>query len=145
MASRSGRCLCGAVSFVASQAPDVYGACHCEMCRRWTGGALFGLSVPADALQITGQQHIARIQSSDWAERAWCSECGSGLWYRVTLKGGPGHGVYEIPVGLLDDTAGLELEREIFSDQSLTGLHLQGEHPRLTRAQTLAMYGVELD
>ena len=31
---------------------------------------------------LTCEEHIATYQSSDWAERAFCSMCGSNLWYK---------------------------------------------------------------
>ena len=35
---RTGHCLCGAVTLTAHQASNHVGACHCTMCRRWSGG-----------------------------------------------------------------------------------------------------------
>ena len=35
---RTGHCLCGAVQYTATLPEEGLGACHCEMCRRWTGG-----------------------------------------------------------------------------------------------------------
>lgn len=142
--TRTGRCLCGAVRFRAEDVPDHFGVCHCEMCRRWAGSALFGISIPAEAMVLEGEEHIQRIQSSAWAERAWCGRCGSGLWYRVTAEGGPGHGLYEVPLGLLDDTTGIHVSREIFIDEKPEGYALDGGHERLTRARVLEMYGVDL-
>ena len=73
--SRAGRCLCGAVSFEAAQVPEHFGVCHCEMCRRWAGSALFGVTIEAADMTVHGQEHVRTIQSSAWAERAWCDRC----------------------------------------------------------------------
>ncbi|KPU83237.1 hypothetical protein JI58_09430, partial [Marinosulfonomonas sp. PRT-SC04] len=72
-----------------------------------------------------GKEHIARYQSSEWAERAWCSKCGSNLWYQVTLEG-PYSDTYHMPFGLLDDTTGLTIDREIYVDEKPDCLVLAG-------------------
>lgn len=135
---RTGHCLCDAVGFTARDVVSGLGACHCEMCRRWSGAVFAAVSVPAECIDWTGRDHIKVYQSSGWAERAWCDVCGSSLWYRVTADG-PNHGEYEVPLGLFDDATGLRLEREIFSDQAV--LELAGPQERVTRADTLARYG----
>ena len=141
MTERTGQCMCGAVSFTAKDAPDHYGVCHCEMCRRWAGSALFASTVPADGITWTGEAHIKTLQSSSWAERGWCQRCGTGLFYHVTAEG-PMSANYEIPVGLFDDTTGMVLRGEIFFDHRVQGIDLGGEHSRLTRAETLAKFGI---
>lgn len=144
MTERTGGCMCGAVRFTAREVPDKYGVCHCEMCRRWAGSALFGVSVPGDGLTWEGEAHIRTLQSSDWAERAWCQRCGSGLYYHVTAEG-PMSAIYEIPLGLFDDTSGMRLAREIFVDHRIESLVLAGEHRQFTRAEILEHVGIEGD
>lgn len=139
MAARSGQCLCGAVGFAATQLRDDFGACHCKMCQRWAGAVFMAVSVPVSAIEWTGLEHMARLQTSDWAERAWCSKCGSGLWYRMTLKPDAD---FEVPIGLFDDANGLDLQREIFIDRKPDSFALVGDHERLTEAEVLALYGV---
>ena len=75
-AALTGHCLCGAVTICVSGAhvPSP-GACHCRMCQRWSGG-LF-LCFNADAKGVTVEGPVARYASSDFAERAFCSVCGS--------------------------------------------------------------------
>lgn len=137
----TGHCLCGAVSFTARDVPKTFGASHCGMCHRWTGSAFLGVTVQESDLDWTGAGNIKRLQSSDWAERAWCDKCGSGLWYRVTA-GGLHKGGYEIPIGLLDDTTGLQLVREIFVDRKPDAFAFAGDHEMLTEAQVMALYGL---
>ena len=112
MSDRTGHCLCGAVTLHVADFPAEFGACHCEMCRRWTGAAFLAATVAPASLRLDGAANVARYQSSDWAERAWCATCGTHLWYRLT---GP-EGAYEIPVGLLDDPDGLDFSSEIYVD-----------------------------
>tara|TARA_R110002074_G_scaffold116692_2_gene248201 strand:+ start:584 stop:1030 length:447 start_codon:yes stop_codon:yes gene_type:complete len=141
MSARSGGCLCGAVRFTATLTSRDFGACHCEMCRRWTGSALLGITVPQDNVQWQGAAQIARFQSSNWAERANCRTCGSPLYYHVTLKG-PMSANLEIPVGLFDDANGLTFNSEIYIDHKPDSFAYAGDHPRLTRTETLAKFGL---
>ncbi|MDR7124177.1 GFA family protein [Pseudotabrizicola sp. 4114] len=138
--SRSGGCLCGAVRFTAKLDRKTFGACHCEMCRRWSGSALLAITVPTGNIGWQGAEHIATLQSSDWARRAWCARCGSGLYYMVTAEG-PHFGNTEIPIGLLDDANGLTMQSEIFFDQKPDCFAYAGETQKLSRAETLAMFG----
>lgn len=138
---KTGQCMCSAVKFTASEAGN-FGVCHCEQCRRWQGSALFAVTVADNAMQIEGAENITSFRSSEWASRAFCSKCGSGLWYRYD-KGTDGTGNYEVALGLFDDPSGLPLQREIFIDQKPDNYALSGDHPRLTRTETFALYGVD--
>ncbi|WP_323765082.1 GFA family protein [Marinovum sp.] len=142
-ARRTGQCLCGAVSFTAT-VPETFHVCHCEMCRRWAGVAMAAVSVKAAEIEIEGAEHIRAFRSSEWASRCSCAECGSALWYRYD-EGQDGAGDYEVALGLLDDVSGLELEKEIFFDEHAAGFELGGEHQRLTKAETLASFGANVE
>ena len=135
---RTGRCLCGAVTFEAELGEDAYGACHCSMCRRWTGGApLF--AIQATVRVTAGEDRIASYRSSDWAERAFCAACGMNLWYRVSAPG-PHEGAVHLAVGTLEDAGDLSLASEIFIDEKPAGYALAGETRKLTGAEVFAMF-----
>lgn len=136
---RTGQCLCGAVRFTISPLTRDVGACHCKMCQRWAGSALLAMETPAEAISFSGTAHIKRYQSSSWAERAWCEKCGSNLWYRVTTPSDTPH-PYEISIGLLDDTSGLTLTREIYVDEKAEVVNFSGESETLTTAECIALY-----
>lgn len=138
---REGGCLCGAVRFRTGLTSLDCGACHCEMCRRWTGSALVSTSVSSDHVEWQGEDVIGRVQSSDWAERAFCTRCGSGLYYRVTMDG-PYADMLTLPVGVFDDANGFVLRREIYIDHKPDCFAYAGERLRLTRAETLAEFGI---
>lgn len=55
---RIGGCLCGAVRFKATLTGTSFGVCHCPMCRKWTGLALLGMTVPAANVAWRGAEHI---------------------------------------------------------------------------------------
>jgi len=139
MTDRTGHCMCGAVSFTAKNVPDKFGACHCEMCRRWTGSALLAVEIPAESITFHGQESIKTTQSSPWAERAWCNRCGTGLWYRVTDKG-PMNANYEIPVGLFDSLDNMHLISEIYSDIKPDAFSFADKTTKMTRAEVLRKF-----
>ncbi|MFB9149351.1 GFA family protein [Roseovarius ramblicola] len=102
-------------------------ACHCSMCRRWSGAAMWVLEAPGDAVEVTGP--VQRYRSSSFAERAWCAECGTQLWIKDD------DGPYEVSPGLFDGARGLPLSHEIYVDQAFASVVLAGEHKRMTRAE----------
>ncbi|ABF63218.1 glutathione-dependent formaldehyde-activating GFA [Ruegeria sp. TM1040] len=108
ISEKSGKCACGAVQFKVL-APDTYGACHCQMCRRWTGGVWMGV-VCTKVLSIEGP--VRSWESSRIGSRGSCRYCGSSLWHK------PRHSEhYTFGQGLFDDQTGWYLRREIFSDE----------------------------
>lgn len=136
----SGGCLCGAVRYEVKERPTEAGACHCGMCRKWSGGIYMAFRVPGEEVRLKGEEHIGRYKSSDWAERCFCKKCGSSLFYRVTLEG-TYFDNHHIGFGTLDDQSGIPLTSEIYVDRKPEGYAFEGDHPRLTEAEILAMYG----
>ena len=132
--TREGGCLCGAVRFKAGLTKREFGACHCEMCRRWTGSALLGMTVPEGNVVWVGEEHIASRQTSAWAMRAWCRECGSNLYFKVTVQN-EWSGNVELPIGLFDDANGLTMANEIYIDHKPDSFAYAGEGRKLMTRQ----------
>ena len=129
---RNGGCLCGAVRYRATIDNSRFGACHCPMCRKWTGGPL--LNVRASAITFDGTPSVYR--SSDWAERGFCSTCGSSLFYRLQSSDGPLH----ITHGSLDDCGGLAFTHQVFIDKKPEGYTFENETGLMTSEEVLAMF-----
>lgn len=129
--SATGHCLCGAVSYTATDVDPHLHACHCNMCRRWSGGPGFAASV--GAIRFEGEEHIGRYESSEWAERGFCTRCGTNLFYR--LKHNDHHVVW---MGTFDEQAPFELAGEIYIEDKPPAYDFAGEHPRLTGEEFLA-------
>lgn len=138
-----GACLCGAVRLEAEPGAAEAHACHCEMCRRWTGSAFFSVEVAPDALRITEPAPLATRQTSDWAERAWCGDCGSHLFYRLTA--GPRAGWTYLSLGLLEDPSAVPFGGEIYIDSKPACYALAGDHSRLTKAEFEAAVAAALN
>ena len=75
----TGGCLCGAIRYESTEPPNWVGYCHCRMCQQ-AYGALFGLfaAFPEEAFRYT-QGEPTYYQSSPWAKRAFCANCGSPI------------------------------------------------------------------
>lgn len=136
--NKTGKCMCGAVSFEIKDVQTDFGACHCTMCQRWAGSALLAFTVPADTITFAGNENVATHSSSEWAERGWCSKCGSGIWYKVKSDG-----TYHMPIGLLDDTSGMEMKTEIFVEERSNAFNFAGDHKEMTGAEVFAAYAAE--
>jgi len=137
----TGRCLCGKVSYSATLKPGA-GACHCGMCRKWSGGPLMSVHATGD-VTLTGDEYIKTYASSQWAERAFCSECGSNLYYRLLPNPKFPDGEYIFSAGSLDNQQGLVFDHEVFVDHNPGWYSFVGEDDRrrLTEADIMALYG----
>ncbi len=133
-----GQCLCGACKVTITPAEDHMHACHCDMCRAWTGSTMMAVRAGGDAVEVTGP--VRTRPTSDWAERAWCDDCGSGLYYHVTAEG-PYHDNYHVSSGLFPDAGGLKLTGELFTDKRPSGYAFAGELKGMTEAEVMAMFG----
>lgn len=132
-----GHCLCGAVQFTVDEAKHEHHVCHCGMCRRWTGGAgLF--AVPVSGLAFESREHVGVLNSSDWAERGFCTQCGTPLFYHLK-----GTDTYMMSVGAFADQTPFRLVGEICIDRKPSGYDFAGDHPRLTEAEAFAQFTAE--
>ncbi|MEM9797685.1 MAG: GFA family protein [Pseudomonadota bacterium] len=138
MASKTGRCLCGAVSYELAEMPTSYGACHCAICRRFSGGIELGLHVPPGGVTWSGEESIRVYKSSDWAERGFCEACGSSLFWRLTAEG-PMQGMLSLSAGSLDDMSGLSFDTEVYVDAKPESHAFAGDRKRMTEAEVMEM------
>jgi hypothetical protein len=128
-----GKCLCGAVS-VTVKVNKYVEACHCGMCRRWSGGPLLVIHCGSD-VQIGGNGNVSIFKSSQWAERGFCSTCGTHLFY---LLKGPNQ--YSVPAGLFQAQDGFEFREQIFIDKKPPYYEFANDTAVLTEAQVFARF-----
>jgi hypothetical protein len=81
------------------------------MCRKQSGHVLAAVNVRRGALSVRGEQYVRWYRSSDKVERGFCSECGSTLFWRPTIKG---YQLTAVAMGLFDDPTGLHLSKHTF-------------------------------
>ena len=132
--SATGKCLCGAVTFTAHDVDTHVHACHCSMCRKWGGGP--NLSAEVGSVSFSGVEHIKRFNSSEWAERGFCTECGTNLFYHLKEPE-----KYIMCGGAFDDAEQFSLTGEIFIDEKPATYDFAGDHPRMTAAEFMASVG----
>jgi hypothetical protein len=109
----TGRCLCGAVSYeVRGPLRDVL-LCHCVECRRANGylGA-YSATLTEHLVLVDGEalRWVASPESDHEAQRGFCSECGSSLFWRA--QGGDRT---SIAAGTLDRPTGLRIAGHIYT------------------------------
>lgn len=130
-ATINGHCLCGAVTIQLEAPGAQVEICQCAMCRRWGGAFYAGLR--GGNFTIGGEEHVAIYRSSDWAERGFCRQCGSSLWYRFLPTGNR-----SFLAGLFSAADAYPIEAEIFADEAANWCGLAGDHPRQSAAETIA-------
>ena len=126
-----GKCLCGAVGIELRDAHQEIDVCHCSMCQQWTGSMYAGIE--GEDFTLTGEDAISTYDSSDWAERAFCSKCGSNLWYKFLPTGNR-----TFLAGLFDLPPGMPIKQQIFIDEKPDWYDLAQNSPMKTGAEIIA-------
>lgn len=103
-----GSCLCRRVTYVVDGPLTGASACHCGQCRRQSGHVWASARAPVDLVSISGE--VRWFAASAPAERGFCPECGSFLFWKHTDED-----MISVALGSLDGPTGLRLERHIFT------------------------------
>ena len=112
--TREGGCMCGSVRYEVTGDETYAGVCHCDDCRRATGGAYvpwFG--VKPDNFKVT-KGEITQHESSSGIYRGFCGKCGSSLTY-----GGEGWNDIGITIASLDDPNAITPQSNVFLRERL--------------------------
>jgi len=131
--SLTGKCMCGAVRLTATAKKSNVIVCHCDMCRRWSAGPFMALN--CQTVTFEGGKSIGRIRSSDWAERGFCTKCGSNLFYHL-VDGSD----YQIAAGLFDDQSMLRMSLQVFTDSKPDFYDFANETKMMTGAEVIALF-----
>jgi hypothetical protein len=107
------------------------------MCLGWAGGPWISLSV--ESIDWTSKETLATFQSSEWAERGFCTRCGSSLFYRLTAEG-KYKGVTSVSLGSFEDRSNVVLAKEWFIDKKPDAYEFAGERKTITEAEAMAMF-----
>lgn len=135
----NGQCLCGATTFeVELQNHDVH-VCHCGFCRRQTSGVIMTLDIQPNSLKFIQQDHLAVYVSSDWAERGFCKQCGTNLFWRMK-----DHSYCNINVFSLNESPkDLKIDMEIYIDSKPEFYNFENSSKKLTEADVIALFNDE--
>lgn len=135
----TGHCLCGKVELSATAVSRKAGACHCDMCKRWAGGPLMTVDCGAD-VRFSGHEYIGVYDSSAWAERGFCQNCGSHLFYHLKQDGR-----YILPVGLLDAIDDLVFDHQLFIESKPAYYSFANTTDNLTGEEVFALFAPRQD
>ncbi len=108
----SGSCMCGAVRYEASGKFRNIIACHCIECRKSSGHYTAATSVEPENLKLLESKGLTWYRSSPSAQRGFCKECGSTLFW----KPDSGDRV-SLFVGALDGEVNLALTDHIYLEE----------------------------
>ena len=134
MGEKTGQCLCGAVKFRATPKAADVGVCHCSMCRRNSAGPFFAIDC-GDTLVFENEDTLGVYNSSEWAERGFCKECGSSILWRLKDRS-----INIVAVDLFDDLEGLRLDHEVYIDEKPDYYRFAEKTTQLTGAQVMEMF-----
>ncbi len=113
----AGGCLCGAVRYRASAAPDYASYCHCGMCRKASGAPFSGfVQFPEGTVEWT-KGRPDRYTSSDGAVRRFCATCGSALTFEAD-------NVLFMTLGSLDAPEKVDFDCHTYTAFKLPQIHL---------------------
>jgi hypothetical protein len=132
-----GACMCGAVKFTANAMSKSAGACHCKMCRRWSGGPNMTIDCGSE-ISFEGEENIGRYKSSEWAERGFCKICGSNLFWRMLETN-----QHIISAGLIDDETVLNFDHQIYIDHKPDYYEFKNETHSMTEAEVIEAFAPE--
>lgn len=115
--SRTGRCLCGQVTYEVTGDPIATAVCHCDHCQRQSGGAFsVNLVIHESQLAVSGDltTYVETGENDDgeYVHRRFCPNCGSPI---VSALLGT-DGVVAVKVGTLDDRSDVTPMVEVWCD-----------------------------
>jgi hypothetical protein len=125
---KTGSCLCGAVKYEVHGELRPVIACHCIQCRKQTGSYMSATAAPDAQFKLTERRGLKWYRSSDEAQRGFCAECGSPLFWKRE-----GSETISITAGSIDGPTGVSLEGHIFCESAGDYYEIAGGRYRLDR------------
>lgn len=134
MSEKTGQCLCGAVKITATPKNGDVGVCHCSSCRKNVAGPFFAIDC-GDTLKFADETHLGVFGSSEWAERGFCKQCGSALFWRLKDRS-----TNLVAIDIFDDIDGLRLDHEVFIDEKPGYYSFAEKTQQMTGEQVFEMF-----
>ncbi len=112
---RTGRCLCGAVTYELDGDLLATAICHCDHCQRQSGGA-FSVNLVAheSQLTITGElrtyEEMGERADAVYVRRRFCPACGSPIVSELAQT----PGIIAVKAGSLDDRSAVQPTVEVW-------------------------------
>ena len=135
-----GSCLCGGVRFEIAKAVGPFELCHCNRCRKSSGGAFAAfLGVEASdyrllaGADLVGSYDAPILRAPPAYRSSFCRRCGSPV-----PNPDPDADWFEIPAGLLESDPQLAPDKHIFVELKAKWFEITGAVPRFTAAELAA-------
>ncbi|HGN0867073.1 TPA: GFA family protein [Providencia alcalifaciens] len=129
-----GQCLCGSVKLTINQPIDTVHVCHCGMCLKWNGGPGMTIGYEGES-EIEGSELITCFASSEWAERAFCKQCGTHLFYHLHSPS-----TYYLSAPLFDESKNAKMGTQIYIDCKPNYYNFVEKTPMLTEQDILNLF-----
>ena len=108
----SGSCMCGSVLYeITGDCREII-ACHCNECRKASGHFTAATATIPENLKLVNEAGLKWYRSSSIAQRGFCQNCGSTLFWKP--DSGDRISVY---VGTIDGQTKLALSSHIFVEE----------------------------
>lgn len=133
--SRTGRCLCGAVSYELTGDVIATAVCHCDHCQRQSGGAFsVNLIAHVSQLAVDGTLSVYGDTGDDggdtvYVERRFCGSCGSPIVSELMGT----DGVIAVKAGTLDDKSDIRPTVQAWCEHRQPWVELPGIEISLDR------------
>jgi len=137
--SIDGHCLCGAVKVHVASVGNTFGACHCDMCRRWAGGPFLAMDCGTQ-VSFEGEPGISVYDSSEWAQRGFCKHCGTHLFYRLKANQ-----QYMMSPGLFNDIGAIKFDHQLFIEEKPDYYDFANKTHNMTGEETFAAFSPAAD
>jgi len=123
--SLTGSCACGAVRFEFSAPLRPVIACHCGTCRRTSGHYWAATQCHRRNLALIEDRGLKWFDSSDFARRGFCAECGASLFFERHDSGR-----ISIAAGALDAPTHLQVVEHICTAEAGDYYDLEAAAPQ---------------
>lgn len=132
--SRTGRCLCGDVTYQITGDLIATAVCHCDHCQRQSGGAFsVNLVVHESQLAVTGTlqtyEETGELGDDVYVRRRFCGRCGSPIVSELAKTAG----VIAVKAGSLDDRSDVAPNVEVWCVDKQPWVQLPGMAVSLDR------------
>lgn len=131
---RTGRCLCGQVTYELTGDLLATAVCHCDHCQRQSGGA-FSVNLVAHESQLTLTGELATYvetgenDDGEYVYRRFCATCGSPVVSELAQSAG----VLAVKAGTLDDRSDVRPTVEVWCVDRQPWVELPGMVASLDR------------
>ncbi len=125
--TRSGRCLCGSITYELTGEVIATAVCHCDHCQRQSGGA-FSVNLIAHDSQLSVTGDLATFEDRGehgdavYVLRRFCGSCGSPIYSALVES----DGVIAVKAGTLDQKADVLPTVEAWCEQKQPWVELPG-------------------